>query len=486
MEDFREKKYWLVLAGLWALRLLLALSCDLTPDEAYYWELSRRLDFSYFDHPPMVAYFIAICRAVFGDTAFAVRVPALMGIICVSGSLYAIGKNFSGKAFTGFLAALIINLTPAGIALGFITTPDVPLALFWSFGIWSFLKVIDSDDWLSWIGVGVCLGAGALSKYNMIFFCPAVALVILGFSRRRPSLVSGKFWVMVLLAFVGTLPILYWNMQHDWISFRFQFQHGFKESQRSSLGSFGEFIGGQLGTIGPLLFPALWLIVFFTLWKAWRDNDEKRFFLASLAFPMMAFFAYNSLNSKVEANWPQVAYLSAIPLLAEWLTQSALLKRFLSVVGPSLLLSVLVVTQALFCILPLPPRMDISIRLHGWTELGEMVREIDQKTGGKNLFVGQGAPLTALVSFYGKLPPDRIAEVHGTGNWKFWWNNRSIATGAEVIYVDDDRLSEAGPFSRYFERTLASFSRVITMRSRPIRTLNLTHFSGFKGGGIFN
>jgi 4-amino-4-deoxy-L-arabinose transferase-like glycosyltransferase len=40
----------------------------LSPQEAYYWEWSRRLDLSYFDHPPLAAWTIRLCTALLGDS----------------------------------------------------------------------------------------------------------------------------------------------------------------------------------------------------------------------------------------------------------------------------------------------------------------------------------------------------------------------------------------------------------------------------------
>jgi len=41
---------------------------DLSPEEAQYWDWSRRLDLSYYSKPPMVAYLNALSTAVLGNT----------------------------------------------------------------------------------------------------------------------------------------------------------------------------------------------------------------------------------------------------------------------------------------------------------------------------------------------------------------------------------------------------------------------------------
>ena len=47
--------------GIWALvNLLQAAFLPLDPDEAYYWEYARTLDWGYFDHPPAIALLVAM------------------------------------------------------------------------------------------------------------------------------------------------------------------------------------------------------------------------------------------------------------------------------------------------------------------------------------------------------------------------------------------------------------------------------------------
>ncbi|MBI3329506.1 MAG: glycosyltransferase family 39 protein, partial [Nitrospinae bacterium] len=51
---------------------------ELSPDEAHYWEWSRRLDWSYYSKGPLVAYLIAASTALGGSTELFVRLPATL------------------------------------------------------------------------------------------------------------------------------------------------------------------------------------------------------------------------------------------------------------------------------------------------------------------------------------------------------------------------------------------------------------------------
>jgi len=488
--DGAEKNVWekrfviLLFAGVFV-RLILALSLDLTPDEAYYWEFSRRLDLSYFDHPPFVGYLIALSRLFFGDTEIAIRLPAIAGIAFLSWAMFKVGRDTLGSARTGFFAAALLHLTPAGVALGFITTPDVPLALFWTLSTMAFLRILESDTTWNWLLLGLALGLGAASKYNMILFCPAVAASLLIFPNRRAAVGSGRFWLMFGLAFLGALPVILWNHQHDWASIRFQLHHGFKPGRLSFFGTLGEFLGGQAVTIGPVLFGVIWWVVISRLRKGWKEADEKRVFLAGAALVTMTFFAYRGIQSKVEANWPQVAYLSAMLLVGEWIGEGNIKRKVCCVIGPSALLASLAVLHALTLIIPLPPGSDVATRLHGWVDLGRAIQRIDKDTDFRQVFVGQGAPLTALAAFYGKLPPNRIMEAHGTGNWKFWWTAGALPAGSGIVYVDEYKYSEAAAYTPQFMGPNASETHRIMFLGREIRKINLTILKNSRNQFIF-
>ena len=49
-----HRNAWIVVAIVTVLRLVLIGQVGLGDDEAYYWEWSRRLSSSYYDHPPVV------------------------------------------------------------------------------------------------------------------------------------------------------------------------------------------------------------------------------------------------------------------------------------------------------------------------------------------------------------------------------------------------------------------------------------------------
>lgn len=480
VSDPWQRWFFRLLGILTLLRLFLSVYLDLTPDESYYWELSRRLDWSYFDHPPMVAWLIALFGVLPGEHELHIRLISVIGSGFAGWCLFCIGRDFLKSSKIGFIAAFMMSFTPAGVAVGFVTTPDTPLMLAWSAGCLAFLKAINDsrDRW--WVVTGLMLGFGALSKYNMIMFVPGVAVTILGFKKYRHLVFTRRYWLMVLLAAAGTVPVIYWNMAHDWISFRFQFDHGLSANTRPFFRNFGEYLGGQLGTLGPVLFPVLWFVVCRSAWRSWRLNDEVRFILAWMALPTMLLFTRTATMAKVEANWPQVAYLSAFLLVSEWITLGENpRRRFKWVVGPSLFLSIIALVQSITLVLPLPVRSDVTVRMHGWEQMGEALKKVDAATGKKALFVVQGTTLTTLVGYYGEIESDRIVELFVNGNFRIWWKDRVIEPGREIVFVDADHYPETARFATKFSQTSTEAFDIFSC-GKKVRRINLTRMSGLK------
>src|SRR5688500_2936661 len=105
---------------------------DLAPDEAQYWDWSRQLDLSYYSKGPVVAYIIRASCAVFGDTMWAVRLPALVLTIGTVLVTYALTRRLFGSERLALGAVLLNALVPMFIAGSVIMTIDPPFFFCWA------------------------------------------------------------------------------------------------------------------------------------------------------------------------------------------------------------------------------------------------------------------------------------------------------------------------------------------------------------------
>ena len=156
------------------LRFVLAATANLAEDEAYYWLWSTHLAAGYYDHPPMIAYWIRAGTAIFGQTAFGVRFVALLSSLAGSYLLYRASLSLFRDASAALLAVLWLNATLLCNAAAIVSTPDTPLAFFATLTLFTLAKLIESGKGAWWYGVGAALGLAFMSKYTAVLLLPGV------------------------------------------------------------------------------------------------------------------------------------------------------------------------------------------------------------------------------------------------------------------------------------------------------------------------
>ena len=119
-----------VAAALLLFRTWLAAVTPITGDEAYFAFWGWQPDWGFYDHPPMVGWWLAPLMALSWDE-WVVRLPALLLPFVLAGLSGWLVRR-SGIAFAeerGWLTALLVLLLPTSVWNVFITT-DTPLVFF--------------------------------------------------------------------------------------------------------------------------------------------------------------------------------------------------------------------------------------------------------------------------------------------------------------------------------------------------------------------
>jgi len=122
-------------------------------------------------------------------------------------------------------------------------------------------------------------------------------------------------------------PVIYWNGQHHWASFRFQLLHGTRPKdhvQKTALAILLrelEYIGGQLAVATPVLF-AMGVAAIIAAINRKPINTITRILLFSTLVPLI-YFAYAAIGRKrIEGNWPVFAYVPMILLIVGYVSQT--------------------------------------------------------------------------------------------------------------------------------------------------------------------
>jgi undecaprenyl-diphosphatase len=386
---------------------------DLGPDEAHYWEWSRRPDLSYYSKGPAIAYFIAFGTSLLGNTPLGVRIMAVVFSGLSSLLLYLITRDMvrdhvsnSGGRYQGdispLLSAVTLQFIPLFSAYGVIMTIDSPLIFFWSLSLYLFYRAQKGRQggalWL-WVLTGLAVGAGLLTKYTMAFFLLSAFIYLIISRERRGLLVSPGPWIGVLISIFCFAPVLIWNYQHEWVTFLHTAgQAKLSEGLKIRPERFIQFIGSQAGVLSPLVLIFLLMSLF---------RIRKRIINGELLFwfsiPVFLFFCVKSLQGKVQANWALPAYISGIIALSIYTVRfRAELKRYTRVLllCGYILSAGMTVISHYPSILHLPPGMDPTVRLRGWAELGKEVSRISGKMRRPYFIFSDSYQVASELAFY--------------------------------------------------------------------------------------
>ena len=391
-------------------------------DEAYYWMWSRHLALSYFDHPPMIAWMIALATH-FASNEFMVR---LVSVVCLSLSAWVLYR-LARKLYDGRTAgiALLIFLAIPVVQMGYmLATPDAPQILFWTLALYASHQAIFEEGKASYLATGVWIGLGLLSKYTAILF-PA-SLLIFVLLRRPRILATWPAWAAMAVALLVFSPVLIWNAQHGWISFGFQYNHGTSHDDTLHLGHFFEFLGGLFGVFSPVFFVLL-LMALIALFR--RRPDDKSLFVALFAVVPLLFFMYKGLYKKMELNWVAMAFLAGTLIVADYVVRRRLYKTFWLGLGLAVLLDVAIKFPLA---LPLPPAWNIQHRLDGFREASmELLR---YRQPGDALY-GDYLTTASILSFYAPGHPDATVPTASRFSQYDLWRKEGLAPSGPGLYL---------------------------------------------------
>jgi 4-amino-4-deoxy-L-arabinose transferase-like glycosyltransferase len=359
-------RLWLcALLALTLARLILAASLPLVPDESYYFLWSQHLQPGYFDHPPMVAFFIRAGTYVFGDNALGIRCCGPIAAAIGSVMLWNAGETLFPHRQAGLIAAALLNATLMVGAGAIIITPDTPLLLFWTAGLAALARFIAGANPRWWLAVGVAAGCALLSKYTGLLFIGAVFIWLITAPAGRAALRTKWPWAGVALALLIFAPDIGWNAAHGWVSYLKQGGRVTHFDAARSVQFLAEFLVSQFLLATPLIF----ILTAIGLRRLGGTPSPAGHLLVWLTVVPGVVFLEHVISGRVQPNWAAIMYPSAC--LAAAALPMAILRRWLTLaLALGFALTMLASAQALTYFVPLPVRWDpVALQLAGWPQL---------------------------------------------------------------------------------------------------------------------
>lgn len=452
------RELWFVAAAaaaLFVVRLLLAASQPIHPDEAYFWRWSLLPAWGYFDQPPAVAWLIGAARMLAGDTVVAVRAPAALCTSLASVLIYLTVREHAGPGRAWGALGLLLAMPLVAIG-GLVTTPDAPLLLAWTTFLYLATRAAaprwgrapPADRWLvPWILLGLVAGLGMLSKLTMVL---APGGLFLWWLLRRPRPLWGPL-LAAGLALTLMLPWLAWNAHIGFTPFTWEMSHGLHPQAGNAVVRLAEYLAAQAGMAGPVTLVA---VVWFWL-RGWNGAPHERLWTA-LSLPVFVGFGLASLAAPSNANWPAMAYPAAVCGLA--VVASG---RLLWVAGLSTAALALVGLIHLLAPWPfVPPAADPLADMAGYEELAvAMDEELAGMEPGTVVYCSRYQDAAALTFAAGKDAPVFDRAGRGRPNqWDLWPEPASAA----ALFIS---LNEASDMACPATRTVD-----VVYRGEAIRT----------------
>jgi len=368
-----------VLVALTAFRFWAASHLGLIPDETYYWLWSRVPSWGYYDHPPMIAWWIWLSTRFFGPTPLGVRFLPVLSVLLASVAVYGTARELLADRGYAVRAALWVNATFLIGGGAIFATPDAPSILFWALGVWVLARIRSRPNAYLWLLFGAIAGFGCVSKYTNLFLGLGVIAWLLIDPKARRWLASPWLYAGGAVALAVFAPVILWNAEHHWISFAKQF--GRIEDGHFTLRYLGEFLAVQFGLLNPLIA----ILATVAIGRAVRSPREAQFppavFLLATACPLIVYMVFHSFHDRVHGNWPGPVY-PTVALLAAMVDSEKLgihLRRMAFLAAP-IGIGLPLLAFAYFGLtgadqLPFPSQADL---LFGWAELSNEVDAIRQ------------------------------------------------------------------------------------------------------------
>lgn len=398
---------------LWlAVGIIQASNTELLDDEAYYWVFSQHLDWGYFDHPPMTALLIRAGYLIFPNE-LGVR---LLCVLLSTGTIWLLEKITWNKQPSLFYA-MVLSMIALQLG-GFLAVPDIPLLFFTALFFYRYDLFLKKETWINTIWLGMCAVFLLYSKYHGILILFFTLLSNLSLFRSARVYAAGFFTLLLFM------PHLWWQLQHDFVSFRYHLQESNVNPYKLSYTI--EYVLGQLVLPGPLigllLLPAAWL---------YRASLPFEKALRYTAIGIYVFFLISSFRGRVEGNWTAPALIPLILLAHAYMAEhdrwSKWVRRLLL---PGLSLILLIRIALMVDVVPV---IAIKDRFHAWKDWPDTLKA---KTNGLPVVWLNSYQRAAKYAFYSGQTTHSLNFYRERRNNYNFWPIEDLLQGKKVAVVD--------------------------------------------------
>ncbi len=442
-------------------KVLFLMYANTLPDEAYYWLWSKKIGFSYFDHPPLVAWVQAILLSFFDNKYFAIRVLPFfsLGIVLTIMLLWQklIFRKFD---YGASLKCIVLFLAFPVFSIFFsISFPDyllITLLFTSSFCLFLYFQIKRIHYWYLAI---LLFSLALLTKYNAVLYGIGILLYILYYKNKINSPSYPHIIASIFIIGIIQTPVLFWNLGNDFASFSFHLNDRLDEKKdfNTVLKNTTSFLFGAFLAFSPIFIFNLWHNFLFK-----DDGNESKNFLAIGKFVLVLstiFCVFMCLFTNVLYYWMSPAIVLLIPFLNDILRSK--MWQYLHIFYGMFISLILLINTSIYPISALFGKVDRETAIvFGWERITAVVGREKRERGIKKV-VFSDYRLGSLYIFYsGDFEADVVMEERRT---QFdVWRKEVNSFGMKTLIIADNDFPIGQKISSRFEKI--EFVRDIKIR----------------------
>ncbi|MEO1702433.1 MAG: glycosyltransferase family 39 protein [Pseudomonadota bacterium] len=451
MVDVPRALLIIALVPLVIMKLLYIFAMPVLPDEGYYWMWGQFPALSYFDHPPLLAWLQGMVHSTFGSTVFSLRLVPVIAFAGMAWIAWDWCKRLApeGKALHAMLITLIVWFSsPLLLRFTSLAIQDCLLIVFTMASIhFVALFLVDRDDgetdWRLFFAACLCVGFAGLSKYNAVFVAVGFAVYLLGTRDGRGLLGSWQVWAGLALIALMQMPVVWWNVQHDWPSMQFHLADRIGETRASSswLTNLQSFVIEHVQMLGPGMMLLMARFVFVPDTAAPLARTGVFVMLASTLA-----FAFLTTSNTVLVYWNMVAFAAVMPAVAFLMRYRAEL-----LVHAAYGLTAGVWYLLVYGLYPLNAAQGVPVRdldiQYGMSEVAQRLERLEAKYQPDRLMTSDYRT-AGILGFV--LDRNDIAKIGPRNDQYDFWFDPAETKGQSALILVDDALPETALITQVF------------------------------------
>lgn len=318
-DPYNKRIIWLIVI-VSILKLITASLIELGNDEVYYWTYAIQPDWNHFDHPPMVGWMIRLTTLnLLWVNEVSVRLGSILSAAISTFFIFKTGKLIANEK-VGWYAALIYNCSVySSIIAGLFILPDSPQMAFWTGALYGMAHLFckkDEQKLSVWLLVGFMIGLATLCKVHGLYLWVGFGLFLLIFKTKW--LLNWRLYAGVGVTLVCMIPILYWNLINNFITYRYHAERVTHTSIQWDM--LVREVGGEVAYQNPIVFILLVIsLVSLARKKIQTQNRWIFLWLLCMSLPMIALFWGVSLFNPTLPHWSGPGFIPLFFIAAMYL-----------------------------------------------------------------------------------------------------------------------------------------------------------------------